>query len=239
MDTTQEMTGKEENLVVLPDNAADDHGPEAIMDENTIILASGDTYSLINMDALEEAIKDSGMSYQTISEKADISLSSVYKFLSRTSKSPSFYNVVRLMWAVGCSVDALCGLKPRPISARDKNLDTLLSTKDKIIEDLTAQRDRYRDHFTREINEVRRLSDERLKEKQKNIEELQTAIHEQNSTIDNQSKNIDSQSKIIGRQYWAIIVLSVILSTILVVDLLLGGVGFIRYDGGLYSLLFG
>ena len=75
-----------ENLIVLEDNHADSHAENVILDENTIILAAGDAYSLIDMCSLKAAVKKSGLSYEDIADKMDISVSSIYKFFSKKSK---------------------------------------------------------------------------------------------------------------------------------------------------------
>jgi transcriptional regulator with XRE-family HTH domain len=76
-------------------------------------LAAGDTYSLIDMAALRAAVKRSGLSYEDIAEATDISVSSIYKFFSKKSKSPSFFNVLMIFRAIGASVDDICGLHPK------------------------------------------------------------------------------------------------------------------------------
>lgn len=165
-----------DNIVILEDNSADNHDKNVILSENTIILAAGDTYSLIDMDKLEEAVERSGMSYQSISDKADISISSIYKFFSRASKNPTFYNVLMIFKAVGASVDDICGITPkRPPEPADQlrekiirmedtieNLQYRLEVKDKRIADLERQksdaeslRDRYKTYFTEEIEKER------------------------------------------------------------------------------------
>ena len=119
-----------ENLVILDDNHADRHDPETVLDENTIILASGDTYSLLDLPALKKAVKKSGMSYEDIADQMDISVSSIYKLFSQKSKSPSFYNTVMICKAVGASVDELCGLSRPQIPNNDipSRLDKLEKT---------------------------------------------------------------------------------------------------------------
>lgn len=200
-----------DNLIILQDNSADNQDKNVILDENTIILAAGDTYSLLDMDALEEAVVKSGLSYQDISDRANISISSIYKFFAKASKSPTFYNVVMIIKAVGASIDELCGIKPK------QNTNALLEEKDRQIADLTAQRDRYRDHFTKEVDEVRRRADERLREKQINIENLTSTNRTQFKTI---------------------LVFVIVIASVTVIDALFGGAGWIRYDGGLYDMLF-
>ena len=103
----------QENFIILEDNHADSHAEEVVLDENTIILAAGDTYSLIDMAALRAAVKRSGLSYEDIAEATDISVSSIYKFFSKKSKSPSFFNVLMIFRAIGASVDDICGLHPK------------------------------------------------------------------------------------------------------------------------------
>lgn len=107
-----------ENLIILEDNLADAHDEEIILDKNTIILAAGDAYSIIDMAALKSAVKQSGLSYEDIADAMDISVSSIYKFFAKKSKSPSFYNTVMIFKAVGASLDELCGLR-RPSSSPD------------------------------------------------------------------------------------------------------------------------
>lgn len=164
------------DLIILEDNSADQQDQNIILDENTIILAAGDTYSLIDMDALEKAVDASGLSYQDISRKADISISSIYKFFSRTSKNPTFYNVLMIFKVIGASVDTLCGLKPKakptPTDAlkekiirmedQIKTMEYKLEVKDTHIADLERQksdaeilRDRYKEHFMAEIEKER------------------------------------------------------------------------------------
>lgn len=121
-----------ENLVILDDNHADRHSPETILDENTIILASGDTYSLLDLPALKKAVKKSGLSYEDIADQMDISVSSIYKLFSKKSKSPSFYNTVMICKAVGASVDELCGLS-RP-QTPDKGISDRLDKLEKTVE---------------------------------------------------------------------------------------------------------
>lgn len=110
-DNTPEII-QPENLIILEDTHADAHTEDVVLDENTIILAAGDTYSLIDMKALRSAVKKSGLSYEDIAEQKDISVSSIYKFFAQKSKSPSFYNTLMIFKAVGASVDEICGLRP-------------------------------------------------------------------------------------------------------------------------------
>jgi transcriptional regulator with XRE-family HTH domain len=131
-----------ENLIVLEDSHADLHDEKLILDKNTIILAAGDTYSLIDMPALKRCVKQSGLSYEDISEKMDISISAIYKFFSKKSKSPSFYNVLMIFKAIGASVDEICGLHPKrnapsPDECRSKlaSLEKTVSSLQKNIEE--------------------------------------------------------------------------------------------------------
>jgi transcriptional regulator with XRE-family HTH domain len=126
MDPTNPNFVPTDNLVVLEDNSADAHDTDLILDENTIILAAGDTYSLIDMAGLRAALRKSGKSYEDISEEKGISLSSIYKFFRRKSKSPSFYNVLMIFQAAGASVDELCGLRP-PAAEPEPNLPAKLA----------------------------------------------------------------------------------------------------------------
>lgn len=114
-----------DNITILPDNHADAHDEDVILDENTIILASGDTYSLIDMALLRDAAKRSGKSFEDVSVERDISISSIYKFFAMKSKSPSFYNVVMICDAYGVSVDELCNLSAH--RSRQTAPDTTLS----------------------------------------------------------------------------------------------------------------
>lgn len=126
MDPTNTNLIPAENVVVLEDNHADAHDTDLILDENTIILAAGDTYSLIDMVGLREALRKSGKSYEDVSEEKGISLSSIYKFFRRKSKSPSFYNVLMIFQAAGASVDELCGLRP-PAAEPEPGLSSQLA----------------------------------------------------------------------------------------------------------------
>ena len=142
-----------ENLIVLEDNHADLHDKEIILDENTIILAAGDAYSLIDMCSLKAAVKKSGLSYEDIADKMDISVSSIYKFFSKKSKSPSFYNTLMIFKAIGVSVDEICGICPKQKTAalddQTKTLTRLCETvsalqktvesQSRLIEQLTAE----------------------------------------------------------------------------------------------------
>lgn len=112
MDNSNLPVIPQDNFIVLEDNLADMHDEKVVLDENTIILTSGDTYSQINMPALRDAFRKTGKSYEDIAEERDISVSSVYKFFSQKSKSPSFYNVIMIMKSCGVSVDDLCGINP-------------------------------------------------------------------------------------------------------------------------------
>jgi DNA-binding phage protein len=112
MDNSNLPVIPQDNFIVLEDNLADMHDEKVVLDENTIILTSGDTYSQINMPALRAAFRKTGKSYEDIAEERDISVSSVYKFFSQKSKSPSFYNVIMIMKSCGVSVDDICGITP-------------------------------------------------------------------------------------------------------------------------------
>ena len=114
-----------ENLIVLEDNHADLHDKEIILDENTIILAAGDIYSMIDMPYLISAVHATNKSYEYIAEEQNISVSSIYKLLTYKSKSPSFYNVVKLCISAGVSLDILCGICPQKPSAPDTQAETL------------------------------------------------------------------------------------------------------------------
>ena len=155
-ETTPEVI-QAENLIILEDSSADLHDEEIILDQNTIILAAGDTYSLIDMPALKRAVKESGLSYEDISEKMDISVSAIYKFFSKKSKSPSFYNTLMIFKAIGASVDDICGLRPKnkaptpdecrsKLSQLEKSVATLQKTieaQNKLITALTEEIHRY------------------------------------------------------------------------------------------------
>lgn len=143
----------QENFIVLEDMHADSHAEHVIYDENTIILAAGDTYSLIDMDALRDALKKSGLSYEQIAEDTDISISSIYKFFAKKSKSPSFFNTVMIFKAIGASVDEICGLHPTnkthtPAECRERlsgmektiaELQRTVETQTKLIEQLVDE----------------------------------------------------------------------------------------------------
>ena len=143
----------QDNFIVLEDTIADSHAEEVVLDENTIILAAGDTYSLIDMAALRDAVKRSGLSYEDIADSTDISVSSIYKFFSKKSKSPSFFNVLMIFRAIGASVDDICGLHPKkkqptPAECRErmtgleKTIDQLQRTMEaqtKLIEQLADE----------------------------------------------------------------------------------------------------
>lgn len=142
-----------ENLIVLEDNHADLHDKEIILDENTIILAAGDTYSMIDMPYLISAVHATNKSYEYIAEEQNISVSSIYKLLTYKSKSPSFYNVVKVCMAAGVSLDRLCGIctkqKPSTPDAQTETLSRLCETvsalqktvesQSRLIEQLTAE----------------------------------------------------------------------------------------------------
>lgn len=112
MQEITESMVQSDDLVILEDGHADSHDKTVILDENTIILAAGDTYSFVNMQLLKQAFLDTGLSYQDVSDEYNISVSAIYKFMAKKSKSPSFYNVVMLCKALGVSVDEFCGLRP-------------------------------------------------------------------------------------------------------------------------------
>lgn len=125
-----------ENLIVLEDNHADLHDTEIILDENTIILAAGDTYSMIDMPYLISAVHATNKSYEYIAEEQNISVSSIYKFLTYKSKSPSFYNVVKLCISAKVSLDRLCGLKFDPAPDQNQPLTATLQKLSDTIADL-------------------------------------------------------------------------------------------------------
>ncbi len=116
-----------ENLIVLEDNHADLHDKEIILDENTIILAAGDTYSMIDMPYLISAVHATNKSYEYIAEEQKISVSSIYKLLTYKSKSPSFYNVVKLCISAGVSLDRLCRICPKQKAAAPDDQTEILS----------------------------------------------------------------------------------------------------------------
>jgi hypothetical protein len=148
-----------DNITILPDNHADAHDEEVILDENTIILASGDTYSLIDMALLRDAAKRSGKSFEDVSVERDISISSIYKFFAMKSKSPSFYNVVMICDAYGVSVDQLCNLAafrnrqtaPDALSDRITHLEDTVSRLSRLVEDQHKA-------ITDLLHELRRIS---------------------------------------------------------------------------------
>jgi transcriptional regulator with XRE-family HTH domain len=116
------------DFIVLEDIIADEHDESVILDENTIILAAGDAYSIINMKKMTAALKASGKSYQDIAFEKDISVSSIYKFFARKSKNPSFYNFVMICDSIGISIDDVCDLKCEKIKEdRDSLVDEMKS----------------------------------------------------------------------------------------------------------------
>ena len=157
MQNNEKNTISSDNFVILEDRHADFHDSETILDHDTIILAAGDTFSLIDMPALKRAVKHSGLSYEEISEQSDISISSIYKFFAQKSKSPSFYNVLMIFKAVGASVDEICGLHPKrktpsvdecrsKLASLEKSINVLQSTieaQNQLIASLTEELHRY------------------------------------------------------------------------------------------------
>lgn len=148
MDNAQPKIIQKENMIVLEDSHADSHDQKVILDENTIILASGDAYSLFDMEVLKSALKRSHKSYEDIAEEKNISVSSIYKFISKKSKSPSFYNTIMLFDAAGVSVDELCNLSayrnkthsPDPsLLERLDRLENMVSQQNRLIAELTAE----------------------------------------------------------------------------------------------------
>ena len=115
----------QDNFIIIEDTNADDHTEEVVLDENTIILAAGDVYSEMNMSVLLSALKKSGLSYEDIADAKNISISSIYKFFSKKSKSPSLYNALMIFKAIGVSMDEVFGLKKTVPSECQKRLDQL------------------------------------------------------------------------------------------------------------------
>lgn len=137
-DNTKDFIQSDE-IIVLEDKQADQHDEALVMDENTIILAAGDAYSLIDMTALIKAMHDAGMTYHDISEQKDISLSAVYKFFRKRSKNPSFYNVVQIIEACGASVDEICGIKRKDPDSAINRLCEIVEAQSRKIDELTRE----------------------------------------------------------------------------------------------------
>jgi hypothetical protein len=68
---------------------------------------------MIDMPYLISAVHATNKSYEYIAEEQKISVSSIYKLLTYKSKSPSFYNVVKLCISAGVSLDRLCRICPK------------------------------------------------------------------------------------------------------------------------------
>lgn len=194
-------------------------------DENSVTPASGDAYSVLNLDLFEEKRAQNRESYQDIADGTELSEPTIRRFFHGQAKNPSFWNVYAISSHLGLEWHRVIrGGSDTQQPASMEHMKEIIKMKDSQIEDISAQRDRYRDHFKREIDEVRRLADERLKEKQINMES-------QAQTIKNLYKTINSQTVFIR-------IGVIILVVLLLADIVLGGSGWIRYEGGLSELLF-
>lgn len=116
-----------EDFIILEDIHADSHDESIILDENTLILPAGDAYSLFDMDKVRSAFHKSGLSYDEVAEMKDISVSSIYKFMSKKSKSPSLYNSVMIFQALDISMDDLFGFPPKKTDIDTKTIADMKS----------------------------------------------------------------------------------------------------------------
>lgn len=196
----------------------------------------GDANTILNLPLFEEKRAERHDSYQDVADGTDLSEPTVRRFMHGQSKNPSFWNVYAIATYLGLEWDKVIHRSAKKVPEASpetiQHLKEIIAMKDKQVEDISAQRDRYRDHFKGEIEEVRRLADERLKEKQANMED-------QAETIQNQAATINAQSDTISKQSTFIRVFIIIAAVILAIDILFGGAGWIRYEGGLQTVLFG
>lgn len=148
MDNNSPEIIRQENMIILEDSHADEHDKNVILDENTIILASGDAYSMFDMGVVKSALKKLGKSYEDVAEEKDISVSSIYKFISKKSKSPSLYNAIMLFDAAELSVDELfnlsayrkrCRTQDPGLSDRIERLEKMVAAQNKLLEDLSTE----------------------------------------------------------------------------------------------------
>ena len=190
-------------------------------DDENVSPSSGNAYDLLDMPLFEKMRREKDLSYQDIADEVGTSEPTIRRFFHSGNKNPSFFNVYQITKILGIPFPLI--LKDKPTTHNETALPELLKMKDQQIKDLTEQRDRYRDHFKSEIDEVRRLADERLKEKQKNME--------------SQAEVIKSQSKTITRQTMFICIGLVVVVMLILIDILFGNTGWIRYDGGLQNFL--
>lgn len=116
------------DIVVLEDYMAHQHDDSVILDENTIILAAGNAYDILDMDAIWAAYKKYGKSYQHMSKRTGVSKEAIYKFLKGRSKSPSFYNVIVICKELGVSVDEVCRIRKSEPDATEQKLDDISKT---------------------------------------------------------------------------------------------------------------
>ncbi len=66
-------------------------------------------------------IEDSGMSYEELSAKSGVPVSSIKRYIKGETKSPGFFPLCSVITALGGSVDEIIGLNPQSVQIKPRN----------------------------------------------------------------------------------------------------------------------
>lgn len=210
-------------------------------DESAVTPSSGSAYDIIDMEMLCRQRRILGLSHQKIADSFGASEPAIRKFFNCQNKNPSFYNVYHITVQLGLSLDVITGLrKPddHPGSSA-AYYEEILKIKDEQIADLEGQRDRYREHFTAENDKIRSRAALQYEEQNKIITDLNRTVESHADDLRKANAEIDRIQNRSRIKTWIIGVGVGVAVLLLVVDALLGNIGWIRYDGGLQTILFG
>lgn len=210
-------------------------------DESSVTPSSGSAYDIIDMEMLCRQRRILGLSHQKIADSFGASEPAIRKFFNCQNKNPSFYNVYHIAVQLGLSLDVITGLR-KPDDHPGNNAayyEEILKIKDEQISDLEGQRDRYREHFTAENDKIRARAAEQYKEQNRIISELNRTVETHAEDLRNAEKEIDGLQEKNRVKTWIIGIGVGLVVVAFVADVLLGNIGWIRYDGGLQQIIFG
>lgn len=209
-------------------------------DENDVTPAYGDAYDIIDIDMMSKCRRMLGLSHQRIADSFRASEPAVRKFFNRQNKNPSFLMVYYSAKILGLPLDVICGLrKPDDQTGSAAHYEEIIKLKDDQIADLEKRRDIARERYDADKDAIRKRAALQYEEQNAIIRELNHTVESHAEDLRKSGAEIDDLQNRNRIKNWIIGIGVGMAVLLLVVDALLGGIGWIRYDGGLQTIIFG
>lgn len=211
-------------------------------DDYPVSPSSGNVYEIIDMDMLSTQRRVKGMSYQKIADASGVSEPTVRKFFNGQNKNPSFYNVYSITEQLGVSLDALVhrsSFEPDQPGSTKIYYEEIIRIKDDQIADLEKRRDIARERYDADKDAIRKRAALQYEEQNAIIRDLNHTVESHAEYLRKSGAEIDDLQNRNRIKNWIIGIGVGLVVVAFVADVLLGNIGWIRYDGGLQQIIFG